>query len=793
MKSCDNVSSPSAGNRPRLQARAATTLLLPFLVPFLWIQAQQAKHPAAANRSIAVEDPGSSELTTRLRNAQVARDSGSPSAIADANTSVIASAARELGELRAAEGAYAQAAELYKTAQALEPRPATLVALATVEARAGQYDAAIELARRLHATDPHNLQADRILSSSLIQKGDYIGALEPLERVAAADHGVDTQYALANCLLQTKRPADKAKADQIFHKIAAEHGDTGSLHVLIGRAERDAGDLPAAIAQFQQALAIDPRTPHANYFLGLARLSENEWRATPEAEQFIRKEAQLYPQDYLANFMTGFLLSEERRYDDAKPFLETATSLDATSPDPWLYLGLNAYAQDDSAAAEADLRKAVTLTGSDQARSNYQIRRAYVDLGRILAKRGAHEESEAFLSKARDLQNKTMEQTQQTVAAMAASSGSAAAIVATPSTMGVTATVDETAPLDQDLLSRNTRLTDAQRTALQQRSNALRDVLALAYNDLGTSQAVQGNFGAAIPLYRKAEDWDSSLPGLQKNLGTSEFRAGDFEQAISPLTQALLQQPSSNGLRAMLGISYFNLNRFAEAARTFEPLGRPGMQDGQVGYAWAASLARTSDNLRAAEVLNAFSAVPRPPDVQLLVGQLWTAIGDYARAIQTLKQALATNPDLPKAHLYEGLAYIHWEHWPEAAEQFQAELAISPGDPDAEYHLGYVYMQQAKMDDAVRLFQEVVTAHPNYANAQYQLGKIELDRQNPQSAIDHLQAAEQASPATAYIHYQLQAAYRKANRPEDAERELAVYKQLKANARAQAAERAVIH
>ena len=30
------------------------------------------------------------------------------------------------------------------------------------------------------------------------------------------------------------------------------------------------------------------------------------------------------------------------------------------------------------------LRKAVTLTGTDESRSNYQIRRAYVDLGRIL-------------------------------------------------------------------------------------------------------------------------------------------------------------------------------------------------------------------------------------------------------------------------------------------------------------------------------------------------------------------------------------------------------------------------
>ena len=48
------------------------------------------------------------------------------------------------------------------------------------------------------------------------------------------------------------------------------------------------------------------------------------------------------------------------------------------------------------------LRKAVELTGSDEARSNYQIRRAYVDLARILARSGRNEESDVFAAKARE-------------------------------------------------------------------------------------------------------------------------------------------------------------------------------------------------------------------------------------------------------------------------------------------------------------------------------------------------------------------------------------------------------
>jgi hypothetical protein len=46
------------------------------------------------------------------------------------------------------------------------------------------------------------------------------------------------------------------------------------------------------------------------------------------------------------------------------------------------------------------------------------------------------------------------------------------------------------------------------------------------------------------------------------------------------------------------------------------------------------------------------------------------------------------------------------------------------------------------------------------------------------------------SPQTDYIHYQLQAAYRKGNRPTDADRELEIYKQLKTKSREHAAEAA---
>ncbi len=104
----------------------------------------------------------------------------------------------------------------------------------------------------------------------------------------------------------------------------------------------------------------------------------------------------------------------EHKYEESDKYLEPASrsiqiplirfSIWASTPFP-----------KKNGAAEAMLRKAIKLTGSDEARTNYQIRRAYVDMARILGQSGRMEESKIYAAKAHELQNKTMGQTQQKV------------------------------------------------------------------------------------------------------------------------------------------------------------------------------------------------------------------------------------------------------------------------------------------------------------------------------------------------------------------------------------------
>jgi tetratricopeptide (TPR) repeat protein len=729
--------------------------------------------------------PDAGEIAKRAAAAIAARDAGDPAAVRTANRLLIASALRELADLKMVELSYSQAAEDYRTSLDMEDANSARINLAIADVQDGKYDEAIQLAEQAHISEPANLRADRALASAYVQSGKFIEAVEPFSRIAKASPEVDNLYPLAVCLLQTKRPEDKARAFAVFDQMKKLAGDSGSLHVLIGRAYRDADDMPSAVSEFQHAIALDPKTPHAHYFLGLARLYMNDWKPTPEAEEELRREAANYPKDYLANYMLGFLTSGERQYAESDKYLQAAADINSSAPEPFLYMGLNAYSQDDLKRAETMLRKAVELTGSDEARSNYQIRRAYVDLGRILSRDGRTAEADTFVAKARELQNKTMVQSQQSVSSMAQAGGNAMAAAVMPLSGQAE---NEAAPGVEKAIDEHSKLDPNQQALATAREKELHSILALAYNDIATSEAIQRDYSSALYNYHEAERWDSTLPGLERNIGLCAFRTKDYAAAVKGLSQALAQQPDSAPIRGMLGISYFATDQYALAATTLDPLGDRGMHDGEIGYAWAASLAHLGDMKKATDILAAFESDPRPNETLLLIGQLWTEIGDYARATATLNRALSSDPALPKAHLYLGLADIHWEKWGEAQKEFQAELAVSPDDPIARYHLGFVELQLSKVDEATTIFRQVVKAHPDYANAQYELGKVLLDKGKTPEAVEHLEAATRLSPQADYMHYQLQAAYRKEDRIAEADRELEVYKQLKAKSRERAAD-----
>jgi tetratricopeptide (TPR) repeat protein len=314
---------------------------------------------------------------------------------------------------------------------------------------------------------------------------------------------------------------------------------------------------------------------------------------------------------------------------------------------------------------------------------------------------------------------------------------------------------------------------------LKVRESQLTQVLANAFNDWGTAEAREQQYGEALKHFQEAERWKPSTPGLMRNLGTAAFQVENYGESARALAPVVSSNPDDASSRMMLAMSQFSLERFTEAEKNFTPISQLVMQDPRTAYAWAYTLVRTHQPLQADAIADILSGRDLPPDARLLVCKLYTASENFERAVSCLRTLLAQNPSMPDVYYELGATLIRLDRPAEAIPELQTALKLDPRDLDAKYDLAYALLETQQKGAAIPLLQSVLAVNPNYSEAQYQLGKVLLDQDKVDEAAKHLEASAKLDPDNAIVHYQLQVAYRRMGRKEDANRELERYKDLK--------------
>ncbi len=735
-----------------------------------------AKKKSAAAPAVT---PANDDLVNRINAQRAAIQSGNSAAVEQASRRLTAAALRQMAALRGATGDWVKAIELYRQSIDLDDVNEVHLELAWIYIEANQPDNALEEAEKVVITDPTNARAWNIKGKAYISKEDYRGGAEALTRFLALQRDVNVQYALAYALLKLK---EKDKAEGIFQQMLKDYGDRAIWHDVFGGAYRETKYLDEAVHEFELAAKMDPTLPHIHAFLGETMLEKNYWAPSPEILQEFTEEVKVYPKGYFGHFYLGVLLSQQGQLEEGNPHLKAAIEADAQNPDPWLYLGLNYFKVKDNENAKADLLKAVELTGADQARANYQIRRAYIALGRILATTGDKPAGDAYMKKAREMSDKALAASSSAIAAEMneGGMGSSPAVISDSSLRAAGMPQGTDAPTTPgSAVAEKPHLTPGQLKAVEEREKELRTVLGTAFSDWGTSEARQKNYARALGYFHEAEKWDPATPGLMRNLGLAAFRLGDNREAARALQVEVQRNPQDQAARGMLAMALFSSQQFPEAVKAFDGLGDGVYRDPRVTYAYAFSLAHANDPTRSVEVLNKMMQQPLPSEMLMGMADLYNVTLDYDDALKVYQKVIEQDPTLPRAHYYAGDMLIKLGRPDEAIVQFQQEMKITPDDPNVQYHFAYALLQTSRKDEATALLRTITAEHPDNAQAQYQLGKTLLDAGEYQQAIEHLEAAAKYDPSHDYVHYQLQAAYRKAGRTAEADKELAVYRQIK--------------
>ncbi|MDP9038327.1 MAG: tetratricopeptide repeat protein [Acidobacteriota bacterium] len=774
---------------------AFRTLLSTLLMTTLF---SVASHGQARPRTGKAPQPAAArELAVLLAAQQKALDSGDARGIEAATRPLAANLLRQMSQWRLVEGDAADAVALARRSLALVPLAETRLEVASMLIRMGHPKEAAEEAASVLASDPRSAAAWAIRGSALRASGDDRGAVEAFNHSLAIQPEMNVAYALASSLLAMH---ELAKAQTIFSQILKASGDGAIQHVAAGDAYREAQYLPEAVAEFKKALAIDPRVGHAEFFLGYTYLQMNEWGPDSQSLEHLRAAARLAPHEYLSNFYLGAIESTVGSdLASSDRHLHVAAEADPRAPEAWLYLGLNAVRERHTEEAKTYLRKAIEVTGSDEARNNYQIRRVYAVLGRILVSEGNHEEGDALLAKYKSSEHHAISDSASFIAKSAGeqnahADANAMAVgkvsfpgMSSPELPGLGGEAALPAPTATPTVVRSAE--ESRRMEASKRQ--LSELLASSFNDLGTAEARQERYEDALAHFQEAEHWGTPSPELLHNIGAAAFRVGNFAEAARALRlyldpaakQPMAAEAKVARSRMMLAMSLFSLGEFAEADVVFAQIQTLAMQDARAAYSWAYSLAHTGQQQHANAIAAQLAEQPLPSDVASLVCHIYMDTEDYEHSLTCYRNAYSKDPSLTMAHYQAGESLIRLDRPAEAVPELRQEMALEPENPDVRYSLAFALLQSGQRADAMHLLEALTASTPTHAQAQYQLGKALLEDGKTSEAIGHLEQACASDPAPDYIHYQLQAAYRKAGRTADADRELKIYREIKARSR----------
>jgi arylsulfatase A-like enzyme/Flp pilus assembly protein TadD len=202
------------------------------------------------------------------------------------------------------------------------------------------------------ATDEvaERLRALGYVSGSTVPASTAAGAPNPVNVIAAWN---DFEDALA--LVNGGQPA---RAVTILARLSREHPESRVFQQMYGRASAHAGDLPAALTAYRDAVKRWPRD--ADLYHGLATVARDAGRRD-EAINAEKAALTIDPADAAAHNGLGLLAVDAGKFSDASALFERATALDPTNASYWVNLGNAQRELANITAADGAYRRALDL------------------------------------------------------------------------------------------------------------------------------------------------------------------------------------------------------------------------------------------------------------------------------------------------------------------------------------------------------------------------------------------------------------------------------------------------
>lgn len=149
------------------------------------------------------------------------------------------------------------------------------------------------------------------------------------------------------------------------------------------------------------------------------------------------------------------------------------------------------------------------------------------------------------------------------------------------------------------------------------------------------------------------------------------------------------------------------------------------------------------DHARSLDLMDqALVAQPEFADALCGRGLARRHLGQRGAAVADFQRAVALKPDQAQAHLYLGLAFLEENALPAAAEEFERALESEPNMATALANLGLVRHRQGRLEDAMLCYRRVLELQPSLIANRNNLATVLQELGRASEALDILRRVD---------------------------------------------------
>lgn len=306
----------------------------------------------------------------------------------------------------------------------------------------------------------------------------------------------------------------------------------------------------------------------------------------------------------------------------------------------------------------------------------------------------------------------------------------------------------------------------------------LAPAFAEAHFNLGLVREEQGRLEEAISSFKKALALEPRLHGANLFLGVAQYKLNHFDQALPAVRKETEAFPKDPSAWMWLGLIELAKDQPEEAAAALDKAAQLAPDNADILYHRGQAHLLVSSN----SFERMFKEDPKSWRVHEVLGQIDSDADRYNDAIVEYLEAIKIAPTQPGLHEELGAVYRRDLKMDEADAAFQTELEINPHNALARYERGVVAADRGDGAKAKELIEAAMSEKPGLLHAEYNLGRAEKLLENDAAAVTHLERAVASDADPEIVEqawYQLGTLYRRLDRPEDAQKALAMFQKLK--------------